>query len=182
MPRELREWTEFGQEPNPDDALKAGDFRSALGGFATEHLLEFRWNHRNSDGPAIGFGVALWLLGDIYGAAMVWSKVCDEATRGRYSYSSMATFQGGLLLWFASVWLKDDEWHGEAEVLLDKLLRKKRPAMGSAFPSVLAKLLRGDVDLRKVDFSTVSLLREREETQAFFYAGCRGVPVLTIGR
>jgi hypothetical protein len=175
MPRDLREWGDYGRFPNPREALKAGDLRAALEGFATEHLLAFRFNHRSSDGPAIGFGVVLWLLGDVYGAAMVWSQVCDQAFRGRYDYSSQATYQGGLLLWFASVWLKDEDWHCEAEQLVDKLLRKKRPVMGAGFPSRLARLLRKEIDLPQIEaeYSDVPLLREREQTQALFYAGVR---------
>lgn len=175
MPRDLREWTEFGESPKPGEALKSGDMRAALEGFAVEHLLELRFRHRNSDGPTIGFGAALWLLGDVYGAAMLWSKVCDEAYRGRYHYSTQGTIQGGLLLWFASVWLKDEGWHDEAAQLFDKLLRKKRPVMGADFSSQLARLLRREIDLPEIEsaYSDVPLRRERQETQALFYAGVR---------
>ena len=87
----------------------------------------------------------------------------------------MGTFQSGLLLWFASVWLKDDDWHSEAEALFEKLLRKKQPVMGAGYPSQLAKLLRREIDLPEIEAqqSDVSLLREREQTQALFYAGVR---------
>jgi hypothetical protein len=175
MPRHLREWNEYGENPRPEDALKSGNLRGAVEGFAMQHLLEFRFRNRNSDTPAIGFGVTLWLLGDVYGAAMVWSKVCDEAIRGRYSRSRQAAFQGGLLLWFASVWLKDEDWHSEAEGLLEKLLRKKRPVMGATGPSKLAKLLRREMDLPQIEseYSDVTLYREREQTQTLFYAGVR---------
>jgi hypothetical protein len=173
MPRDLREWSDFGEEPRPRESLKSGDLRAALSGFATQHLLEFRWNNRQSDSPAIGFGATLWLLGDVCGAAMVWSKVCAEALRGRYSYSTQATFQGGLLLWFASVWLKDDDWHDEADGLFTKLLCKKRPVMGSSFPSRLAKLLRHEMDLPQIEGEYMSLRDERQQTQALFYAGVR---------
>jgi hypothetical protein len=87
----------------------------------------------------------------------------------------MGTFQGGLLLWFASVWLKDEDWHDEAAALLDKLLRKKRPVMGADFPSSLARLLRREIDLEQVraGFSDVPQVREECERMALFYAGVR---------
>lgn len=126
-----------------------------------------------ADDDVCGFGVTLWLMGDRVGAATVWSKVCDEALKGRYTYSSTGNFQGGLLLWFASVWLGDDGWHCEAAALFDKLLRKKRPVMGADFPSLLAKLLRREIDLPQIraSFSEVSQVREGEEMLALFYAG-----------
>jgi hypothetical protein len=175
MPRDLREWSDFGEEPRPDEALKSGDLRAALSAFALQHLLEFRRKRMNSDDPAIGFGVTLWLLGDVYGAAMLWSKVCDEAIKGRYPYSSQETFQSGLLLWFASVWLKDEDWHSEAESLFDKLLGKNRPVMAATFQRRLAKLLRREMDLPQIEaeYSAVALFRERQQTQALFYAGVR---------
>ena len=173
MPRNLREWTEFGNTPRPDEALKSGDFHAALSAFATEHLLDFRFRHRESDGPAIGFGVALWLLGDHYGAAMVWSKVCETAYKGRYHYSSQGTFQSGLLLWFASVWLKDEDWHDEADQLFDKLLRKKHWGIAGSFQGRLARLVRREIDLPEVEADYGDGLRERRETQALFYAGVR---------
>jgi hypothetical protein len=150
---------------------------SALAGFATKHLLDFRFRHRESDGPAIGFGVTLWLLGDVYGAAMVWSKVCETAYKGRYQYSSQGTFQGGLLLWFASVWLADEDWHDEADQLFDKLLKKKHWGSAGSFSGRLARLLRKEIDLPEVeaDYSDEPLLRERRQTQALFYAGVRAL-------
>jgi hypothetical protein len=174
MPPSSPEWNKFGQEPTPLEALKSHDLRAALGGFATQHLLQFR-RRMVSDGPAIGFGVTLWLLGDTHGAAMVWSKVADEAYKGKYTHSAMGAFQGGLLLWFASVWLKNQDWHDEADQLLEKQLRRKRPVMGATFPSLLAKLLRQEANLQQVEseFSDVPLLREREQSQAYFYAGVR---------
>jgi hypothetical protein len=177
MPRNIREWKSFGENPRPDEALKSGDLRAALGGFAMEHLLQSRFRDRDSDGPAIGFGGALWLLGDYYGAAMLWAKVCDEAYKGRYHYSSQGTFQSGLLLWFASLWLKDNDWHDDADQLLDKLLKKKQLVMGAIFPSLLAKLLRGEINLLQVEkgYSDTPLLRERQQTQALFYAGVRAM-------
>lgn len=177
MPSNLQEWTEFGEDPRPGEALKSGDLRAALAGFATEHLLEFRFRHRESDDPAIGFGATLWLHGDRDGAAMVWSKVCDTAYKGRYQYSSQGTFQGGLLLWFASVWLKDEDLHDEAEQLFDKLLRKKHWAITGSFSRRLARLVRREIDLPEVeaDYSDEPLLRERRQTQALFYAGVRAL-------
>ena len=78
-------------------------------------------------------------------------------------------------MWFASVWLKNPDWHDEAAQLLEKQLRRKRPVMGATFPGLLAKLLRREVDLPQVEseLSDVPLLRERQQTQAYFYAGVR---------
>jgi hypothetical protein len=139
-------------------------------------MLDYRVDGRcHSDGWVCGFGVVQWLMGDKFGAAAVWARACDEASRGKFRYSGMGTFQSGLLLWFASVWLKDDEWHSEAEALFEKLLRKKRSVMGASYPSLLARLLRREVDLSDVEAqqSDVVLLRERQHTQALFYAGVR---------
>jgi hypothetical protein len=175
MPRNIREWTEFGQTPRPDEALKSGDLPAALAGFATQHFLDSRFRDRTSDGPAIGFGVSQWLLGDDFGAAMVWASVCETAYKGRYHYSSQGTFQGGLLLWFASVWLKDEDWHDQAEQLFDKLLRKKHWGIAGSFSGRLARFVRREIDLSEVEagYSDEPLLRERRQTQALFYAGVR---------
>jgi len=106
----VQHWNDVGTTPQPKAALESGDLQAALSGFATLHLLNYRMHMRVcSDVHISGFGVALWLLGDRLGAATVWSRVCDEALKGKYTYSSTGTFQGGLLLWFASVWLKDEE-------------------------------------------------------------------------
>jgi len=99
---------------------------------------------------------------------------CDEALRGRFKYSSTGTFQPGLLLWFASVWLKDEDWHEEAEALFDKLLRKKRPVLGADFSILLARLLRREIDLPEVQVSYRDEQpdsREDFEWEALFYAG-----------
>jgi hypothetical protein len=170
------DWSEFGDEPDPTAALHAGDLPAALSGFATREMLDYRVDGRcHSDGWICGFGVVQWLMGDKYGAAAVWARACDEAFRGKFRYSGMGTFQSGLLLWFASVWLKDDDWHSEAEALLEKLLHKRRPVMGATYPALLARLLRREADLSDVEArqSDVALLREREHTQALFYAGVR---------
>ncbi len=169
MREPVKEWREFRRMPEPKAALESGDLDAALSGFATRHLLNSRMRMRvYSDAEISGFGVALWLMGDSLGAATVWSRVCEEALKGRYTYSSTGTFQGGLLLWFASVWLKDEVWHDEAAGLLDKLLRKKRPVMGADFPGSLARLLRREIDLAQVQASTPP--RER---MSLFYAGVR---------
>lgn len=177
MRQPVRDWKEFGEIPVPNEALKDGDLQKALGGFAISHLLDYRYDRMRiySDGDVCGFGVVLWLLGDTFGAASVWSRACEEALKGRYTYSSMGTFQSGLLLWFASVWLKDGDWHSEAEALFEKLLRRRRPAMEAGYPGQLARLLRGDVEISEVQTrqSDVALLRERQQTQALFYAGVR---------
>jgi hypothetical protein len=158
--------------PEPKAALESGDLDAALSGFATRHLLDYRMHMRvYADADISGFGTTLWLMGDTLGAATVWSRVCDEAYRGRYTYSSTGTFQGGLLLWFASVWLKDEDWHDEAAQLFDKLLRKKQPVMGANFPSALAKLLRGEVDLAQI-LASVGEIPSRER-MAQFYGGVR---------
>jgi hypothetical protein len=167
----VRDWNEFGETPEPRAAIEAGDLQAALSSFATRHLLDYRLRMRvYSDVWISGFGVAQWLMGDIFGAGTVWSRVCEEALKGRYTYSSTGTFQGGLLLWFASVWLKDEDWHDEAAALFDKLLRKRRPVMGASFPSLLARLLRKEVDLSEVQAACQG---EAHERMALFYAGVR---------
>lgn len=180
-------WEEIGELPRPDEALKSGDFHAALNGFALEHFLKLRETRTmTSDESIIGFGTALWLLGDRNGAASVWARVCDEAIKGRYTHSSNGTFQGGLLLWFASVWLKKGDWENKPEILLDnlhdlandlleKLLSKKKPMMGASFAASLAKLLRREIDLAEVEtgYTNVPLLKERRQSMALFYAGVR---------
>lgn len=176
MREPVQDWRDFGEEPEPKAAIESGDLQKALSGFATRYLLDYRMRMRvYADNDICGFGVALWLMGDRFGAATVWSRVCEEAIKGRYTYSCTGTFQGGLLLWFASVWLKDEDWHDEAAALLDKLLRKKRPSMGAAFPALLAKLLRREIDFEEMraNFNESPHLREEEEREALFYAGVR---------
>lgn len=137
----IPDFSDFVELPEPWADLEAGNLHAALNGFATRHLLDIRHhpgNRAHADNYLIDFGVALWLMGDCYGAANIWSHVCDQAYRGRFDYSCSGTFGGGLLLWFASVWLKDEEWHDEAAQLLDKLLRKKYPVMGATYPEFMA--------------------------------------------
>src|SRR2546421_1287141 len=115
-------WTEFGELPNSREALKSGDLRAALSGFAMEQMLDLRASlETRTDSPAIGFGTTLWLLGDFCGAAIVWANVCDAAIGGRYTQSECGTFKGGLLLWFASVWFKKGDWDRKPDVLTENL-------------------------------------------------------------
>jgi len=166
-----RNWSEFGETPEPKAAIESGDLQAALSGFATRHLLDYRMHMRiYSDVWISGFGVVQWMMGDTQGAATVWSRVCEEALKGRYTYSSTGTFQGGLLLWFASVWLNDEGWHDDAAALFDKLLRKRQPVMGADFPSLLAKLLRRELDLAEVQ---TACKHEADERMALFYGGVR---------
>jgi hypothetical protein len=161
------------------EALKRGELSAALRAFATGHLLTLREPVRTySDHDINGFGATLWLMGDTRGAGFVWSRTCDEAYKGRFTHSASGTFQSGLLLWFASVWLKNQVWRGDAERLLEKLLRKKQPVMGAEFPSHLAKLVRGETDAVRVAAeydAAPSHLRERRKAQTMFYAGVREV-------
>jgi len=151
--------------------------QAALSAFATREMLDYRLHGRShSDVWVCGFGVALWLMGDTEGAGKVWSRACDEALRGKFRYSSTGTFQPGLLLWFASVWLKDEGWHEEAEALFEKLLRKKRPVMGAAFSILLARLLRREIDLPQVRADYIDWpahTHDGFEWEALFYAGVR---------
>jgi hypothetical protein len=145
--------------------------KAALSGFAVRHLLVYRRRMQfYSDGEICGFGAVLWMMGDLTGAASVWATACDEALKGKFKYSGTGTFQPGLLLWFASVWLKDEDWHDEAAALFDKLLRKRYPVMGAGFPSLLARLLRHEIDLPQVQSACDSEARHR---MALFYAGVR---------
>jgi len=115
---------------------------------------------------------------------MIWARVCDDAIKGRYSHSRDGTFKGGLLLWFASVWLKKGDWqkrpdflvddlHDLADTHLEKLLSKKRPVMGAGIALSIAKYLRGEIEFAKVEaeYSGEPLFRERQQTMALFYAG-----------
>lgn len=163
--------------PEPHPAIERGDLLTALNAFATREMLDYReYGPSHSDVWICGFGATLWLMGDNDGAGNIWSKACDEALRGKFKYSSTGTFQSGLLLWFASVWLKNEDWHEEAESLFDKLLRKNRPVMGSDFSTLLARMLRREIDLAEVQASFRDEQpedREDCEWQALFYAGVR---------
>jgi hypothetical protein len=163
--------------PAPHPAIERGDLQAALSAFATREMLDYRLHGpSHSDGWICGFGVTLWPMGDTDGAGRVWSRACDEALRGKFKYSSTGTFQSGLLLWFASVWLKDEDWHEEAEALFDKLLRKKRPAMGADFSIQLARLLRREIDLPEVRAAYRDKpphTHDGYEWEALFYAGVR---------
>ena len=138
----------------------------------------------HSDNDICGFGTTLWLMGDRAGAAQVWSRVCEDALKGRFTYSSTGTFKGWLLLWFASVWLKDEDWHDEAAALLDKLLRKKQPAMGASFYINLARLLRREVSLDWIQsgFSDWPESRNHEARLALFYAGVSAYEIGDVGK
>jgi hypothetical protein len=173
----LEDWWDISKLPQPKQAIEAGDLQAALHGFATREMLDYRLHGRyHSDGWICGFGVALWLMGDRDGAGRVWSRPCDEALKGKFGYSSTGTFQSGLLLWFASVWLKDEDWHEEAAALFDKLLNKKRPVMGASFSILLARLLRREIDLPEVRASYQDQppqVQEDYEWDVLFYAGVR---------
>jgi hypothetical protein len=175
----------YDKLPEPHPAIERGDLQAALSAFATREMLDYReYGPSHSDVWICGFGVTLWLMGDTDGAGSVWSKACDEAQNGKFKYSSTGTFQSGLLLWFASVWLKNEDWHEEAEALFDKLLRKKRPDMGADFPILLARMLRREIDLPEVQAS----YRDEQpedcedyEWEALFYAGVRAYEDGDIG-
>jgi hypothetical protein len=176
MREPVPDFDDFGEIPWPLDALKTGDLKSALAGYATRHMLEYRTGMQGyADDDLSGFGAVLWLMGDRLGAANVWFYATNEAIRGRFKYSNSGTFRPGLLLWFASVWLKDEDWHDEATALLDKLSRKE-PSSGGRFISQLAKLLRHEIDLEdvRVEYAGMSPHdRDNAECQALFYAGVR---------
>lgn len=161
--------------PQPKVAMDTGDLPGALGAFATREMLDYRLHGRcHSDGWVCGFGAVLWLMGDTEGAGRVWSRACDEAFRGKFHYSSTGTFQPGLLLWFASVWLKNDDWQEEALASIDKLLRKRQPVMGAGFPSLIAKFLRRELELSEVQTSYRDKpppVQRACEWQTLFYAG-----------
>jgi hypothetical protein len=163
--------------PEPHLAIERGDLQAALGAFATREMLDYRLHGpSHSDVWVCGFGVTLWLMGDTDGAGRVWSRACDEALSGKFKYSSTGTFQSGLLLWFASVWLKDEDWHEEAATLFDKLLRKKRPVMGADYSILLARLLRREIGLDQVRAGYRDKpphTQDSYEWRALFYAGVR---------
>lgn len=163
--------------PEPHPAIERGDFQAALGAFATREMLDYRLHGpSHSDVWICGFGVTLWLMGDTDGAGKIWSRACNEPLRGKFKCSSTGTFQSGLLLWFASVWLKDGDWRGEAEALFDKLLRKKQPVMGADFAILLARLLRREIGLVEVRAGYRDKpphTHDSYEWEALFYAGVR---------
>jgi len=175
MREPIRDWNEFGITPEPKALIESGDLQAALSGFATREMLDYRMHGpHHSDGWICGFGVVLWLMADHIGAARVWSKACDEALRGKFKYSSTGTFQSGLLLWFASVWLKDEDYREEANALFEKLLRKRQPVMGAKFSILLAKFLRGEIDASQVRDSFRNdppQVQECYEWEILFYSG-----------
>jgi hypothetical protein len=179
MREPVKDWWDISKLPQPKAAIEAGDLQAALSGFATREMLDYRFHGRcHGDGWVCGFGVALWLMGDTFGAAKVWSKASDEALKGKFKYSSTGTFQPGLLLWFASVWLKDEDWHEEAAALFEKLLRKQKnnQLWGGSFSCLLAKLLRREIDLPQVWSSyndQPPKMPPSYEWEALFYAGVR---------
>lgn len=177
FPQEFWDFKDSLQNPHPAVALDTGDLQTALNSFALYEMLDYREHGQfHSDVWVCGFGVVLWRMGDRFGAANVWSKACDEALRGKFKYSSTGIFQSGLLLWFASVWLKDEEWHDEAVALLDKLLKRRRLVMGANFSGLLAKLLRREIDLPEIRATydnEPAHIRVGHDWKALFYAGVR---------
>jgi len=178
--------------PEPHPEIERGDYDAALKAFAMRELLDCRESGpSHSDVWVCGFGVTLWLMGDRYGAARLWSHVCDEVLRGRIKSSSTGNFQAGLLLWFAAVWLKHDgyeaaaeEWKDKAAALLDKLLCRRRLVMGADYSILLAKLLQGDIELSTVQASYADKptdQRDHDDWQALFYARVRAREEGNIG-
>jgi hypothetical protein len=162
----------------PPDLIDAGDLHGALGAFSAREMLDYALygHHSHSDVWVCGFGVTLWLMGDTEGASKVWSRACDEAIRGKFKYSSTGTFQSGFLLWFASVWLKNEDWREEANALFDKLLKGRQPVMGASFSILIAKYLRREIDLPQVQasYSDKPFQSQRHgEMESAFYAGVR---------
>jgi hypothetical protein len=160
----------------PPDAIDAGDLHGALCAFAAREMLDYACHGQRMhfDGWICGFGVTLWLMGDTDGAGKVWSRACDEASRGKFKYSSTGIFQPGLLLWFASVWSKNEDWREEANALFDKLLKRRRPVMGARFSILLAKFLRREIDLSQVQSSYKAAPPQSQESYeivSLFYAG-----------
>lgn len=159
----------------PPDAIDAGDLQAALSAFACREMLDYGLYGRfHSDVWICGFGVTLWLMGDTDGAGKVWSRACDEVLKGKFKYSSTGTFQPGLLLWFASIWLKNNDWREEANALFDKLLKKRQPVMGASFSILIAKYLRREIDLWQVQasYSDKALQSQSHgEMKSLFYAG-----------
>jgi hypothetical protein len=177
MDESTSEWWSISNLPQPKAAIEAGDFQSALNGFAVREMLDYRLHGRfHSDDWICGFGVALWLMGDKFGAASVWSKATGESLQGKFKYSSTGTFQAGLLLRFASVWLRRDDYRDEANALFLRLLSKRQAVSGAAFPILLARLLLGEMEteeVRKVIRSEPSQVQEDYEWQLLFYSGVR---------
>jgi hypothetical protein len=64
-----------------------------------------------------------------------------------------------------------------ANDLLDRLLKKKRPVMGAGIAMSIAKYLRGEIDLAKVEaeYSDVELFAERQRSMVKFYAGVKAI-------
>lgn len=86
MRKPVRDWSEFGATPEPKASIEAGNLQTALGGFALRHLLDYRSQMRvYADDSLAGFGATLWLMGDTSGAATVWSRLCEEALKGRFT-------------------------------------------------------------------------------------------------
>lgn len=164
----------------PPDAIDAGDLERALCAFAAREMLEFALygQHSRSDIWICGFGVTLWLMGETDDAGKVWSRACDEGLSDKFKYSSTQNFQAGLLLWFASVWSKNEDWRDEANALFDKLLRRRRPVTGrltgTFFSILLAKFLRREIDLQEVQASygdESPKSQKHGEMMSLFYAG-----------
>jgi len=177
MHETTKDFWPYSKLPEPHPAIERGDLLTALSAFATREMLDYRLHGpSHSDVWICGFGVTLWLMGDTDGAGKVWSRACDEALRGKFRYSSTGTFQAGLFLRFASIWLKEENWHQESDALFDKLLRKKQPVMGADFSILLARFLRREIDLSEVraGYSDKSPHTHNSyEWQALFYAGVR---------
>jgi hypothetical protein len=177
MDEPKKEWWSISDLPQPKAAIEAGDLQAALSGFAVREMLDYRSDGRfHSDVWVCGFGVALWLMGDKFGAAKVWSRASDESLKSKFKYSSTGTFQPGLLLWFASVWLKNEDYREEANALFQKLLGKRQPVMGAGFSILLAKFLRGEIDAEEVRNSfrkEPPQVQESYEWEILFYSGVR---------
>ena len=86
------EWTEFGDEPDPEAALQAGDLQAALTGFATREMLDYRADGRcHSDGWICGFGVVQWL---IVGADRICANGDTANKIGTYAHAISARHHG----------------------------------------------------------------------------------------
>lgn len=163
-------WDDIAETPWAFGELHKGNLQAALNGFALRFVLDYRRQLRSyADADICGFGVTLWLMGDRLGAANVWAKMSDEAYRGRIKYSSFGCYTAPLLLWFASVWLKDEDWHTEAEQTVEKLLKRRHLVMGDEFTSQLARLLRKEIDLPQIEVDD----DQEDAIMATFYAGVR---------
>src|ERR1041385_4360652 len=98
-PQEFWDFWNIAKVPYPFSFLKDKNLEAALNTFALREMLDYRTDgHAHSDAWICGFGVTLWMMGDRFGAANVWSHACDEALRGKFKYSSTVTYQAGLLL------------------------------------------------------------------------------------